>query len=78
MAWLFGTRFVIESDLFGRLSSAELVRPRSEELGDDEGVEAVVLAGTDLSLVFNASYTDFPNLDCAGVHIQAIMRRSPA
>ena len=31
--------------------------------------------GTDLSLVFTGTNTDFPNLDCASVHIQAIMRR---
>jgi aspartate racemase len=102
---LFGTRFVIESDFFGRLAGVEVVRPRPEEvtlisdtyvaiagsghatpahhaqltaiarrLCDDEQVEAVVLAGTDLSLVFNDTNTDFPNLDCADVHIQAIMR----
>lgn len=102
---LFGTRFVIESDFFGRLSFAEVVRPRPDEvtvisdtyvaiagsgtataaqharltavarrLCDEEQVDAVVLAGTDLSLVFNDSNTGFPNLDCARVHIQAIMR----
>jgi aspartate racemase len=104
---LFGTRFVIESDFFGRLDGVEVIRPRPAEvtlindtyvtiagsgratpaqhaqltavahrLCADERVEAVILAGTDLSLVFNDTNTDFPNLDCASVHIQAIMRRS--
>ena len=39
-----------------------------------DGVEAILLAGTDLSAIFNEGNTDFPHLDCARVHIQAIMR----
>ena len=35
-------------------------------------VDAIVLAGTDLALVFNESNTDFPHLDCAALHLQAI------
>jgi len=35
-------------------------------------VEAIVLAGTDLSLVFNEANTDFPYLDCAALHLRAI------
>jgi aspartate racemase len=38
-------------------------------------VDAIVLAGTDLALIFNETNTDFPHVDCARVHIQAIMRR---
>lgn len=103
---LFGTRFVIESDLFGRLGEVEVIRPRPDEIAlindtyvsiagsgrataaqhaqltsvahrlcGEDGVDAVILAGTDLSLVFNDSNTGFPNLDCAGAHIRAIMRR---
>lgn len=102
---LFGTRFVIESDFFGRLSFVDVVRPRLDEVAlindtyvaiagsgtataaqhaqltavarrlcDEEQVDAVVLAGTDLSLLFNDVNTTFPNVDCARVHIQAIMR----
>lgn len=102
---VFGTRFVIESDFFGRLAGTEVVRPGPDEvtlindtylkvaaaggatprdhavltavarrLCDGAGVDAVLLAGTDLSLVFDRSNTEFPNVDCAEVHIQAIMR----
>jgi aspartate racemase len=35
-------------------------------------LDAIVLAGTDLSLVFNASNIDFPYLDCASLHLGAI------
>lgn len=106
---LFGTRFVVESDFFGRLDGVEVVRPSAEEitfindtyvkiagsghatpdqhtaltaiaqrLCQRDRVEAVLLAGTDLSLLFNERNTDFPNVDCARVHIQAIMRRPSA
>ena len=40
-----------------------------------DGVEAVLLAGTDLAVLFNESNTDFPHVDCARVHIDGIMRR---
>lgn len=39
-----------------------------------EGAEAIVLAGTDLSLIFNEQTTGFPHIDCARVHIDAILR----
>jgi aspartate racemase len=39
-----------------------------------EGVDAILLAGTDLSLIFNESNTDFPNVDCAAVHLKAIVK----
>jgi|EP01046_Picozoa_sp_COSAG06_P024641 aspartate racemase len=48
---------------------------QAETLIKRDGVEAILLAGTDLSAVFNANNTPFPHLDCAAVHIDAIMRR---
>jgi aspartate racemase len=36
--------------------------------------EAIVLAGTDLTLLFNETNTDFPYVDCAAAHIQAVVR----
>jgi aspartate racemase len=39
-----------------------------------EGVEAILLAGTDFALMFDASNTPFPHLDCARIHIDAILR----
>jgi aspartate racemase len=102
---LFGTRFVVESDLFGKLTGVDVVRPQPAEIGlvhdiytrlartgagtaddharlstlatticDRDGVEAILLAGTDLAVLFNESNTRFPHLDCASAHIQAIMR----
>jgi len=42
---------------------------------DRDKVEAVVLAGTELSLIFNEANTDFPHVDGARVHLLAILRR---
>jgi len=37
-------------------------------------VDTILLAGTDLTLLFNEDNTDFPHVDCAAVHIQEILR----
>ena len=101
---IFGTRFVIESDLFGALSEMEVVRPAPDEVdlihktyvdlaatGEPspekherltalahrlvrrDAVDTILLAGTDLTLLFNESNTDFPHVDCAAVHIREIL-----
>ncbi len=104
-AALFGTRFTIESAMFGRLAGIELVKPQADEVAaihdaymrtansgqgapDDyraltamartlierDGAEAIIFAGTDLSLLFDAGNTTFPAIDCAQLHIEAILR----
>jgi aspartate racemase len=40
-------------------------------------VEAIVLAGTDLNLVFNEANAGFPAVDCAAAHIEAIVAQMP-
>jgi len=40
-----------------------------------DGAEAVLLAGTDLSMVMDEHSAGFPTLDCAGVHIAAITKK---
>jgi aspartate racemase len=102
---IFGTRFVMESSLFGQVQEVEIIRARPQEedyihktyvelvqtgKGSEEqhrqltalahtlvrrdGVDTVILAGTDLALLFNTSNTDFPNIDCAALHLQAILK----
>ena len=102
---LMGTRFVVESNLFGKLAGVDVVKPAPAEIAvihdtysqlardgavtpdqraalveianrlvDANGAEAIVLAGTDLALLFNDHNTPFPYLDCARAHVQAIMR----
>jgi aspartate racemase len=103
---LFGTRFTIESRLFGRLDELDVVPPRVEEIDvihqiyleivnagmgterqykelrgiahtlcSRDGVEAIVLAGTELALLFDAGNTDFPHIDGARLNLNAIMRQ---
>jgi aspartate/glutamate racemase len=36
-------------------------------------VDAILMAGTDLTLLFNDANTDFPHIDCAALHIQKIL-----
>jgi aspartate racemase len=103
---LFGTRFTIETEMFGQLSGVDVVTPKADEIdfihgaylqivaagsGTDrlyqglrhvahrlierDDVEAIVLAGTELSLIFNQGNMDFPHIDGARLHLDAIMRR---
>jgi aspartate racemase len=40
-----------------------------------DGAEAVLLAGTDLSMVLNEANTGFPTIDCAAAHVREITKR---
>lgn len=104
---LFGTRYAIESRLFGQLVEVEVVTPQPAEvdyihttyfqivdagggsveqheglthlahkLMERDRIETIVLAGTDLALVFNETNTDFPHIDAARVHLDAIVKRA--
>ena len=44
------------------------------QLLDAAGVEAIMLGGTDLALVFDESTAGFPLVDCAGIHADAVVR----
>ena len=51
----------------------EQLRSLAHKVIKRENLDAIVLAGTDLALVFNEENTDFPYLDGARVHIRAIV-----
>jgi aspartate racemase len=102
---LLGTRFTIETRMFGCLNGIETVMPKTDEIerihliykdfvegrGSDaqadelrkiartfftrDRAQSVLIAGTDLSMVFTESNAGFPMIDCARVHIDAIVRR---
>jgi aspartate racemase len=103
---VFGTRFVIQSALFGFLSDVEVISPEPEEVAlihdiytelaqtgaassdhynqltslahtlcTREKLDAILIAGTDLSLIFNEQNIDFPYIDCAALHLQDILNR---
>jgi aspartate racemase len=100
---VLGTRFVIESKLFGLAGEVEVCLPPQDEIeyihatyadlakrgtGTEEQfrgltdlahkmqqrdkVDTIILAGTDLSLLFNEGNTEFPAIDCAALHIAEI------
>lgn len=56
----------------------EALRGLAHDLIARERLDAIVLAGTDLSFVFRPDNTDFPHLDGARVHVEEIMRRIAA
>jgi aspartate racemase len=51
----------------------ETLRALAHLLIDRERLDAIFLAGTDLAFVFKPDNTDFPHLDGARAHIDAIM-----
>ena len=63
--------------LYDRSTPAQIdgLRELAHTLIKRDGAESVLLAGTDLSMVFDESNAGFPTIDCAGVHIAAITRR---
>lgn len=40
-----------------------------------DSVDAILLAGTDLTLLFDESTADFPYVDCAAAHLKEILKR---
>ena len=50
----------------------------SKGLLKESGVDAIMLGGTDLALVFNERDTEFPLIDCASIHVDAIARFATA
>jgi aspartate racemase len=44
----------------------------SHRLLEEQSVEAIMLGGTDLALAFNEQTAEFPLVDCAGIHADAI------
>ena len=101
---VFGTRYVMESSLYGFAGNVDIIRPTSDEMdyihstylellqkgaGTEEqhrkmtaiahtlqkrdGAEAILLAGTDLAVLFNEANTEFPHVDCAALHLKRIL-----
>lgn len=104
---LLGTRFTMESRLFGRLEDMDVVDLAPPDVGEvhriylsiasdgraspddtaylkelcrklheNVGVQAIVIAGTELSLVLREGEETFPLVDCAKAHIEAITERA--
>jgi aspartate racemase len=53
----------------------DVFKTAADRLIEDHGVEAILLGGTDLVLVFSEATSPLPVIDCAAVHAQTIARR---
>ena len=66
---------------YAAMATAGVVTPEQRAVFDaaarvlmtQDGAEAIMLGGTDLALVFDAASAPFPLVDCAGVHVDAIV-----
>jgi len=47
----------------------------AHKLVQRDRVDTILLAGTDLALLFDETNTDFPNVDCAALHLRAILKQ---
>ena len=45
----------------------------ARRLIERDGVDAIVVAGTDFATLFDEGNTEFPSMDCAALHLQAIV-----
>jgi aspartate racemase len=102
---VFGTRYVMESSLYGFAGDVEIIRPAVGEmelihatylellekgvgteeqrrkltaiahtLRERDGADAILLAGTDLAVLFDEANTEFPYVDCAALHLRRILK----
>jgi aspartate racemase len=73
-------RIYLELATRGQTSAENVAKLRelAHTLCRRDSVEAIVLAGTDLNLVFNEANAGFPAVDCAAAHIDAIVARMSA
>ena len=56
------------------MAQREIFESAARRLIDDAGAQAILLGGTDLTLVFNQDTSPFPVIDCAAIHAQQIAR----
>ncbi len=65
---------ILDSQKADPVDAGEL-RRIAAELQRRDGVQAILLAGTDLSLMFDEASAGFPAIDVARLHIEAIVTR---
>ena len=54
----------------------QALRDIAQAIPERERIDAVVLAGTDLNLIFDEANAGFPAFDCAAAQIDAILDRA--
>ena len=60
----------------GRVTSSQrtVFDSACKQLFKEAKVDAIMLGGTDLALVYDERQTDFPLVDCAAIHVKAVVR----
>jgi aspartate racemase len=70
--YIHGTYSALAAQGIGTQDQFQNLTHLAQTLCTRESLDAIVLAGTDLSLIFTSENTNFPHLDCAALHIAAI------
>ncbi|HET6176096.1 MAG TPA: aspartate/glutamate racemase family protein [Candidatus Sulfotelmatobacter sp.] len=78
MAFIHNTYVELATSGKGSAEQHKNLTALAKTLVSRDGVDAIIFAGTDLTLLFNQSNTDFPYVDCAGLHIEAILKQLAA
>jgi aspartate racemase len=65
--------FAMASSGEGNAEQHETLTRIAQTLCSRDKVDAILLAGTDFALVFHEGNITFPHMDCAAVHIRAIL-----
>jgi aspartate racemase len=73
VAFIHETYMGIVSSARTAPAAVDRLRHIARTMIDRDGVEAIVIAGTDLSLAFDEESAGFPALDCARVHLDALV-----
>lgn len=72
---IHNTYFELAATGKGSAEKHEKLTALAKTLISRDGVDAIILAGTDLAILFNETNTEFPNIDCAALHVGAILNR---
>jgi aspartate racemase len=76
--YIHTTYFQVAEAGFSTAAQREGLTRLAHTLMERDRVETIILAGTDLALVFDESNTDFPHVDAARLHLNAIVKRALA
>jgi aspartate racemase len=73
--YIHSTYFDVAEAGFATAVQREGLARIAHQLIERDRVDSIILAGTDLALVFDETNTDFPHIDAARLHIKAIIDR---
>lgn len=74
--YIHSTYFQVVDAGFATDAQREGLSRLAHKLIERDHIETIVLAGTDLALVFDENNTDFPHINAAELHLNAIVRQA--